>query len=670
MHYSTQMNPVRARHWNRAAMFRLAGIACFLLPALCPAQTPPAYTINTIAGGAGTSPPSFGYSGDTGPATSADLNGPIGVALDSKGNLYITDQANNVIRLVTASTGVITTFAGEQSAGFSGDAGLATSAQLNFPFTVVLDSKGNVYISDTKNGVVRIVAPSLIISTIAGSSVNNGLFSGDGGLATQSGMSDPSGLAVDSAGNMYIVDGGNYRIRMVTASTGDISTIAGDGTGGEGEFCCDGPAGLAHLGGPGPLALDASGNLYYADSVNNEIRKLSLSGGQWVITRIAGSPTGMYGFGGDGGLATNALLANPSGVAVDKAGNVYISDTDNDLIRMITPDGIIHTIAGTTTSTGQIPYPGWSGDGGPALSAQLFEPTGLFVDGSGNLYIADYGNNVIRELTPNTALGVPAPAPAITGVVSASAFGELASLAPGSWIEIYGSNLAPTTRLWCVGASPPTCPASDFTGINAPTSLNSTYVTVGGQAAFVEYISPTQIDAQVAGTVGLGTQPVTVSTSAGTSAAVNVNINFEEPALYAPTVFKILGKQYVGALFTDGVTYVFPPDSFAGINSRAAQPGDTIVIYGIGFGAVPGNPPGQIPQAANGLTLPIIPKFYFGGVQAQVSFAGLSPQFMGLYQFNVIVPAIAANNAVPLTFTVNIGGTDVAGTQTLYTAVQ
>jgi uncharacterized protein (TIGR03437 family) len=316
------------------------------------------------------------------------------------------------------------------------------------------------------------------------------------------------------------------------------------------------------------------------------------------------------------------------------------------------------------------PNPGYSGDGGPALSAQFNEPYSITIDSAGNLYIADYGNFVIRKLTPNSGPGNPPPAPSIRtsqGVISASDFGALASVAPGSWIEIYGTNLAPaqTSRTWAT---------TDFTGIEAPTSLNNTTVSVGGQSAFVEYISPTQVNAQVPGSVGLGTQPVIVSTAAGASAAYNINVNLEEPALYAPAVFKILGVQYVGALFNDLATYVFPPDSFAGITSRAAKPGDTIVLFGIGFGAVPGNPPGQIPQAANGLTLPIIPKFYFNGVQAQVSYAGLAPGFIGEYQFNVIVPPLTVPVGVPtavaLTFSVNENGTYVPGTQTLFTSVE
>ena len=658
MHPSIKMNPAPKRQWNRAAIAGLAGIASFLLPALCQAQTPPIYTVTTVAGTVPANPgngaaPTVGYTGDAGAATSAELNGPTSVALDSKGNIYIADQTNNVIRMVLASSRNISTVAGMTTTGYSGDAGPATSAEINYPDTMAVDSKGNFYFSDVLNGAVRMVTPAGIISPVAGSSVQGVGFSGDGALATQASLDQPSGIAIDSAGNIYIADSGNFRIRKVTASTGDISTIAGSGTEG---LSLEGGAALAvHLSSIRQLALAANGDLYFADSLNNQIRKLS----NGVVSIVAGNAEGLSGFSGDEGLATNALLDFPTGVAVDASGNVYIGDTTNARIRMVTPDGIIHTIAGMGT------LPGYGGDGGPALSAQFNEPISLIVDASGNLYVADYGNDIIRKLTPSAPPSGPGPAPVISGVISASGFGALSGIAPGSWIEIYGTNLAPTTRTWAT---------TDFTGNQAPTQLNLTTVSVGGQSAFVEYISPTQVNALVPGTIGLGTQSVTVNTAAGPSAAFNINATLEEPGLFAPTIFKIVGKQYVGALFTDNTTYVFPTGSFAGITSRAAQPGETIVIYGTGFGAVPGYPPGQIPQAVAGcpqcLSVPLAPKFYFGVAQAQVQYAGLVAGAVGLYQFNVIVPAIAANNAVPLTFTVNVNGTDVAGTQTLYTAVQ
>lgn len=658
MHHSIKMNPAYQRQWSRAALAGLAGIASLLWPALCQAQTPPTYTITTIAG---MGPPATGgYTGDGLAATAATIHGPTSVAFDAKGNMYIADQFNNAIRQVAG--GIIATLA-ESAAGYSGDGALAISATLNYPDTIAVDSKGNYYFSDVNNGAIRMVTTAGIISTFAGSQTLGIGFAGDGALAIDAELNKPAGIAFDSAGNLYIADSGNFRIRKVTLATLDISTIAGSGTQG---FSNEGGAALsAHLDGTRQIAVASNGDIYLADSNNNQIRKVS--GG--IISTVAGSPTALFGYTGDGGLATNALLDHPTGVAVDSAGDVYICDNFNNVIRMVTPDGIIHTIAGT----GSLSPPLYSGDGGPALSAQFDEPTSITIDASGKLYISDTANNVIRMLTPSAAPGGPGPAPAIRtsgnpGVQSASDFGALAQVAPGSWIEIYGSNLASATRQWAT---------TDFTGIDAPTSLNLTTVSVGGQSAFVEYISPGQINAQVPGTIGLGSQPVIVSTPAGASAAYNITATLQKPGLYAPTVFRSVGNQYVGALFTDGKTYVFPTGSFAGIPSRPAMPGETIVMYGIGFGAVPGNPPGQIPQAANGLTLPLAPKFYFGGVLAQVSYAGLSPQFIGLYQFNVIVPNGAAQafscgstcSAVTLTFTVNENGTDVPGAQTLYTAI-
>jgi len=657
-------------------MFGLAAIAACLLPALCLAQSPvPSFTISTVAG---QGPPATGaYSGDGNPAISAALNGPSSVAFDSQGNMYICDQVNNVIRKVTASNGNISTVAGNNSGGYSGDGKAAISAQISTPVSIAVDSKGNFYFSDFNNGVVRMVNTSGIISTFAGSQAQGKGFSGDGGAATAAALSDPTGIALDSSGNMIISDWGtfsdfnflgNNRIREVLASTGIINTIVGNGQVGYSNG--EGAALAAHLNGVSQVAVDTKGNLYFADSFNNEVRKVVLATG--TISLLAGSPTAQFGYSGDEGLAINALLNNPNGVAVDTAGNVYIADTFNNVIRVVTPDGLIHTVAGSV----QFPNQGFSGDGGPALSAQFNGPNFLTFDSKGNLYVADYGNNVIRKLVPGAPVGPGAPAPAIrtsNGVISASDFGALSSVAPGSWIEIYGTNLAALTRQWNAG---------DFTGVNAPTQLNNTTVSIGGQSAFVEYISSGQVNAQVPGGVGLGTQPVVVSTPSGTSAAYNVNVNLEEPALYAPAAFSSDFNQqqiqWVGALFPDLTTYVFPPDSFAGITSRAAKPGDTIVLYGIGFAQLPGSPPGTIPPAS--VTLPIMPNFYFNGVQAQVTYAGVAPQtastgYIGLYQFNVIVPPIpnlqvGVPIAVKVTFTVNENGTAVPGTQTLYTAVE
>lgn len=682
MHLSIPMKHAYKPNWVRAAALGLAVAVSFSLPVLCLAQSAvPSFTISTVVGQG--PPASAGYGGDGYAAISANLNGPASLAFDSKGNMYICDQVNNVIRMVTASTGNISTIAGNNTGGYSGDGKAAISAQINGPDSIVVDSKGNYYFSDFNNGVVRMVTPAGIISTFAGSQAEGKGFSGDGGQATAAALADPTGIVLDSAGNMIISDWGTYtdlnyvgndRIREVYIATGIINTIVGDGQIGYNNG--GGLALQAHMNGVAQVALDGKGNLYFADSFNNEVRKVVLATG--AISLLAGSPTAAFGFSGDGGLATDALLNDPTGVAVDAAGNVYICDTFNNVIRVVTPDGLIHTVAGSTVS---VPNPGFAGDGGPALSAQFNSPYSLTIDSAGNLYVADYGNNVIRKMTLTSSTGGAPPVPSIrtaSGVISASDFGALPSVAPGSWIEIYGSNLATTTREWG---------PSDFTGlngVNAPISLSNTTVSIGGANAFVEYISPTQVNVQVPGTVGLGAQPVVVSTAAGSSTAYNVNVNLESPGLFAPPVFTSdlnpQPVQWVGALFPDLATYVFPPDSFSGVNSRAAKPGDTIVLYGVGFGQVPNTSPGMVPQISNGLTLPVAPNFYFNGVLAQVTYAGLAPQtattgYIGLYQFNVIVPPIpnlqvGIPTAVKVTFTVNENGTVVPGTQTLYTAVE
>ncbi|HXM44216.1 MAG TPA: hypothetical protein VN924_23470 [Bryobacteraceae bacterium] len=245
--------------------------------------------------------------------------------------------------------------------------------------------------------------------------------------------------------------------------------------------------------------------------------------------------------------------------------------------------------------------------------------------------------------------------PAVQAAVSASSFGEFPTFAPGSWIEIYGTNLAAATQTWA---------SSDFNGVNGPTTLGGTTVTIGGQSAFIDYVSPLQVNAQVPGGVSTGSQPLVVATAAGSSAPFAVTVDTTMPGLLAPSNFNIGGTQYVVAQFADG-SYVLPPGAVSGLTSKAAQPGDEIVIYGIGFGSVaPDIPPGQLVQQSN--TLAYAFTISFGGTPAvTIPYEGLAPNFMGLYQFNVVVPTVPAGNATPLTFT--LGG--VAGTQTLAIAI-
>lgn len=598
------------------------------LPLLLPAQTPLSYTITTFAGN-GTN----GFTGDGGAATSAEIGGPFMIALDSSGSLYIADQFNNRIRKV--SGGNISTVAGSGSNGYAGDGKAATSASLSHPQGVAIDSSGNLIIADTNNYTVRKVAGGNI-STIAGVQAQGISYNGDNGPATSAFLSLPVGLAYDSAGNLYIADSTNNVIRKIDKS-GNITTFAGIGNA---AYSGDGgPAVSARLNNPEGVATDSAGNVYIADGGNNRIRKVTTDG---TITTIAG--TGISGFTGDGGSATAARLNSPRAVVVDPAGNIFISDYLNSRVRVVSPSGIINTIAGST--------PGYSGDGGPATSAQLFFPVGLAIDSSGNIYVSDNQNNVVRKLTP---VAGSLPVISASSIVTAAAFGGSTSIAPGSWIEIYGSNLATNTRSWSSG---------DFKGNAAPTSLDGTTVAIGGQLAYVDYINPQQVNVQVPSTVAAGQQTIVVGTAAGLSAPVTITVNATQPGLFAPASFKVGGLQYAGALFTDGATYVLPPNAIDGITSHQAKPGDTITLYGVGFGPVtPTIAAGQIVQQSNSLASSF--QIQIGGVPATTTYAGLAPQAVGLYQFNITVPNIASNDAAPLTFTLN----GASGSQTLYVAI-
>lgn len=343
--------------------------------------------IKTTVAGNGTP----GYSGDGGSATSASLNGPGGIAFDGAGNFYIADSANNRIRKVSVDTGVITTVAGNGTAAYSGDGGLAISASLYHPAGIAVDSAGNLYIADTSNDRVRKVSINTgNITTVAGT--NTGIL-GDGGLATSAGLREPNSIAFDSAGNLYILANGDNRIRKVTAATGIITTIAGNGL--SGYLGDGGPATSASFSYTNGIALDSAGNVYIADYYNHAIRKVTATTG--IITTVAGkcSPIDGPGYFGDDGLATSAYLNSPTGITVDSVGNLYIADYFNHAIRKVTAaTGIISTMVG----------PGFSGDGGLVASARLSSPNYVAFDGVGNLYISDSGNNRIRKVDINTGI--------------------------------------------------------------------------------------------------------------------------------------------------------------------------------------------------------------------------------------------------------------------------
>lgn len=606
------------------------GLALAFAAAPGRAQTVGGYTITTVVGTAGFG---SGYAGDGASVASAQFNGLYSLTVDSSGNLIIVDQFNDRIRKV--SGGNINTIAGDGVGGYFGDNGAATSAEVNLPTGVTLDSSGNLYIADYDNSVIRKVSTTGTITTVAGDNGAGAGYSGDNAIATSAQLNQPISVAVDSAGNMYIADSTNNRIRKVTASTGFITTMTGsDLRGDQGD---GGTASGALIDEPVGIAVDSAGNVYFSDSANHKIRKIGVNG---VITTVAGN--GNSGFSGDGGPATQAQLFYPRGIALDSQGNLYIADYSNQRIRKVT-NGIIQTIAGQTLH-------GLYGDGGPATQALLNFPTGVAVDNAGNVYIADNQNFIVRKLTPTK------PSILSNGVVTASGFGDFASVAPGSWIEIYGSALAVDTRPWAT---------ADFNGVNAPISLDGTTVTIGGQSAFVDYISPGQVNAQVPFSVAPGSQPLVVTTPSGSTTAYTVTVKALQQGLVAPPSFQVGGKQYVVATFLDGVTYVAPPNSIPGVTSRQAKPGDTIVLYGVGFGPVtPAIPAGQIVQQNNSVASPVT--FSFGATAAATpSYQGLAPGAVGLYQFNVVVPTVAANDLTPLTFTQ--GATN--SSQTLYIAI-
>ena len=327
--------------------------------------------------------PGVGYSGDGGPANAATLNTPGGIALDPIGNLYIADSNNHRIRKVTPN-GIITTVAGNGTCCFTGDGVPATSTSLNRPEAVMVDSNGVLYIADTDNERIRRVGADGIITTVAGGSGRG--FSGDGGPALLAVFHTPVALAAELNGAIDIADSNNHRIRRITPD-GLIQTIAGTG---EASFSGDdGPATLAALHAPIGVSTDSLGDVYIADSGNFRIRKIDRAG---VITTFAGN--GAFGASGDGGQARQAVLRSPYGVALDRAGKLYIADTNNNRIRMVAPNGVITTVVGGAA-------PGFAGDGGPASQALLLRPFSLTFDGEGNLYIADSGNLRVRKVDSN-----------------------------------------------------------------------------------------------------------------------------------------------------------------------------------------------------------------------------------------------------------------------------
>ena len=567
----------------------IAGLALCLCPAAAWGQL---YTITTIAG---TNIPGSGTSGfaDGAATTAAQLDLPGSIWVTSKGDVYIADGLNQRGRLL--SGGNVSTIAGNGFPGFSGDNGPATSAELHSPLGIAVDSSGSVYIADTANNVVRKVANGTI-TTYAGNYAYGQGDSGDFGPATNASMNAPVGLAFDSSGNLYICDSNNHAVRKVTAATGIITTVVGATS-----------ITANALNHPVGIALDAAGNVYIADSGVSRVVKFTPAAG--TITTVAGS--GNSGFSGDGGQAIFANLGDPQGVALDSFGNVYIADTVNNRIRKVDTQGIISTIAGTGRA-------GYAGDGGPALSAQLYAPGGLFVDSSGNIYVADTHNSVIRMLQPS---GYPTVNSG--GVTNAASY--QATVSPGALGTVFGTGFGTAT--------------GQPTGNPLPVNYGGVSVTVNGKAANLYYVSPGQINFQVPWETPVGTANVAVTLSGGASNTVTVPVASAGPGLFTSNGSAIVQNA---------------PSYSLNTQSNPAPAGSTIVAYLTGSGPVNPAQTDGVP-APNSLVQSALPwAATIGPAQAQVSFIGMTPGFVGLVQANIVVPPTLATGTYPLV--VSIGG--------------
>lgn len=327
------------------------------------------------------------YHGDGGSALAASLSNPRGVTVDAAGNIYISDSTNNRVRKVDAATGVITTLAGNGIRDFSGDGGPATKASLAFPMGLAVDREGNLFIADARNHRIRRVdAKTGIITTVAGQGIRG--LGGDNGPALSALMAYPTAVAVDEEGNLYIADSENGGIRRVDRKTGIITSVVGEGTPGAKTD----PSGTPTIRGlfvaPVGLTYDGKGNLYVADSFLNRVKKVEVATRK--VTIVAGKGTNHYC--GDGGPAKEACFAQPAGVALDAAGNVYIADAGNNRVRKVdVKTGIVTTVAGS----GQR---GIAGDDGPARKASLGFPSGIAVDPQGRIVIVEPNNNRVRRI--------------------------------------------------------------------------------------------------------------------------------------------------------------------------------------------------------------------------------------------------------------------------------
>ncbi len=511
-----------------------------------------------------------GFTGDGGAAAMAELSNPNGLALDSDGNLYIADQANSRVRRVGAANGTITTVAGNGGAGYSGDGGPATAAQTT-PFRLALDTAGNLFLDDLGYGVRRVDAVTGMITAVAGTGVAG--FSGDGGPATVARLGGPGGLAFDAAGNLYIADSGNARVRLVTSGTGVITTVAGNGsavTGGDG-----GPATAAGLGNPNGLAIDSVGSLYIAVPGNNVIRKVDRNG---TITTVAG--TGTAGFGGDGGPATAALLSGPQDLATDVAGNVYIADTGNNRIRRLNVGtGVITTVAGSGATPDV-------GDGGAATAAGLFGPDGIAIGPAGSLYLSDRLHQRVRQVAVSgSALNF---APTNVGTVSSDSPQSVTLLNAGNAAlgvpaPASGTNPSAPASFSLVSGTATTCPV-----VAAGAAAGS--LSAGGECTYGVQFVP-QAPGSLSGTLTIAdlslnatsTQTVTL-TGTGNRFSATVTVPPQSVVYTASSVTVTATIAYAGAVAPTGaVTISLGPNNGTGTCTVSGTSRVCTATFGIAY---------------------------------------------------------------------------------------
>jgi len=590
------------------SLLRAAALAALFTGSLL-SQAPG--TINTVAGNG-----MPGFTGDTGPATSAELGftTTLSVAPDNRGNLFIVDAGNNRIRKVD-SKGIITTYAGGGTQGFMFNVP-ATSFLLS-PLAATVDPAGNVYISGSS--LIFKVDSTGTLTLFAGFPGSTASYSGDGGPATNAGFGANS-MGFDATGNMYMTDIINNRIRKIDTK-GIITTIAGGGS----AFPGDGGLGTAaSLLFPQGIAVDAAGNVYFADHALY-VRKVDTQG---IIHTIAGN-------GGSIGIDENVPAVNegmnPSRVAVDTAGNLYIIDVNR--LRKVDASGKITTFAGGVGNFNL-------GDGGPATSAQLLNPTGVAADTAGNVFIADAQHYRLREVYSGSQF--PPPAGGGGGVPSINSNGVVngASFSPGvvsnAWATIQGTNLSTVTDNW----------NNAIVNGRFPNTLDSVSVTIGFAPAYIYFVSPTQINLLVPPNLPPGPQQVVVKNAAGTSATATVIVNSYQPAFFQwPNNQPVATRQDFTLAAANG--------TFPGTTTAPAKPGEVLILWGTGFGpTIPAVPPGIAVPSNPTYSASTLPTVSINNIPAFVYGAAFAPGFAGLYQIAIQVPSALGNGNWPVIATV------------------